>query len=82
LVRDSGGGLAGTHIGRDELYDLAGKAMSITDGTFHEEVEDVLANDRYAVVLARHRFTRDRGLKGRQDCARVRDQRRETRSLF
>ncbi len=33
--------------------------MSITGGTFNEEVEDVLANDRYAVVLARHRFTRD-----------------------
>jgi ketosteroid isomerase-like protein len=56
-------GIAGTYIGRDGLYDLAGKAVSITDGTFHEEVEDVLANDRYAVVLARHRFTRDGGLK-------------------
>jgi len=41
------------------LYDLAGKAMSITGGTFHEEVEDVLANDNHAVVLARHRFTRE-----------------------
>ena len=53
------GGIAGTYVGKGGMYDLAGKAMSITGGTFHEEVEEVLANDRYAVVLARHRFTRD-----------------------
>jgi ketosteroid isomerase-like protein len=52
------GGIAGTYSGRDGLYDLAGKAMGITDGTFQEEVEDVLANDHHAVVLALHRFTR------------------------
>jgi len=33
--------------------------MTITAGTFHEEVEDVLANDNHAVVLARHTFARD-----------------------
>ena len=32
--------------------------MAISGGTFHEEVEDVLANDKHAVVLARHRFQR------------------------
>jgi uncharacterized protein len=57
------GGIAGTYIGRQGLYDLAGKAMAITDGTFREEVEDVLANDNHAVVLARHRFTRDGSFK-------------------
>jgi hypothetical protein len=41
------------------VYDLAAKAMSITGCTFHEEVEDVLANDNHAVVLAQHRFTRN-----------------------
>ena len=46
-------------MGKQGLYELAGKAMAITGGTFNEEVEDVLANDRHAVVLARHRFTRD-----------------------
>jgi ketosteroid isomerase-like protein len=34
------GGIAGTYIGREGLYDLAGKAMSITGGTFCEEVEE------------------------------------------
>jgi hypothetical protein len=28
--------------------------MTFTAGTFDEEVEDVLANDNHAVVLARH----------------------------
>jgi ketosteroid isomerase-like protein len=51
--------LCGAYVGKDGLYDLAGRAMAITNGTFQEDVEDVLANDRHAVVLARHRFTRD-----------------------
>jgi hypothetical protein len=41
------------------VCELAGKAMDITGGTLREEVEDVLANDSHAVVLAGHRFTRD-----------------------
>jgi len=53
------GGIAGPWAGRQGIYDLAGKAMEITGGTFYEEVEDVLANDKHAVVLARHQFTRD-----------------------
>jgi len=52
-------GIAGTYAGKQGVYDLAGKAMSITRGTFQEDVEDVLANDHHAVVLARHRFMRD-----------------------
>ena len=51
------GGIAGKYQGRDGLYELARKAMEITNGSFQEEVEDVLANDQHAVVLARHRFT-------------------------
>jgi ketosteroid isomerase-like protein len=53
------GGIAGDYIGKQGLDDLAGKAISITGGTFHEEVEDVMANDNHAVVLARHRFIRN-----------------------
>ena len=52
------GGIAGIFVGKDGLCDLARKAMQITGGTFHEEVEDVLANEQHAVVLARHRFVR------------------------
>jgi ketosteroid isomerase-like protein len=52
-------GISGVWSGKQGLYDLASKAMTLSGGTFHEEVEDVLANDHHAVVLARHRFTRD-----------------------
>jgi len=52
------GAIAGTFRGASGLNELAGKAMQGTDGTFREEVEDVLANERHAVVLARHEFTR------------------------
>jgi len=53
------GGICGRWVGREGLWELAGKAMSITGGTFREEVEDVLANPTHAVVLARHHFIRD-----------------------
>jgi ketosteroid isomerase-like protein len=53
------GGISGMWAGKQGVHDLADKAMALSAGTFHEEVEDVLANDRHAVVLARHRFTRD-----------------------
>jgi len=51
------GAIAGTYHGKEGLYELARKAIETTGGSFHEEVEDVLANDHHAVVLARHRFT-------------------------
>ena len=53
------GAIAGTYRGKQGLYELAQKAMATTSGTFQEDVEDVLANDRHGIVLARHRFTRD-----------------------
>lgn len=56
-------GISGTYTGHAGLYALAGKAITLTGGTFREDVEDVLANDNHAVVLARHRFTRDGQLK-------------------
>lgn len=52
------GGISGRYVGKQGIHELARKAMEITQGTFQEEVEDVLANDDHAVVLARHRFTR------------------------
>jgi ketosteroid isomerase-like protein len=53
------GGICGVWAGKQGVSDLAGKAMAISAGSFQEEVEDVLANDRHAIVLATHRFTRD-----------------------
>jgi len=51
------GGIAGIWVGKQGLNELAGKAMALSGGTFREEVEDVLANDQHAIVLARHCFT-------------------------
>ena len=53
------GAIAGIYRGKQGLYDLAGKAMTVTAGSFLEEVEDVLANDRHTLALARHEFQRD-----------------------
>src|SRR5262249_9996148 len=47
------GGISGSWPGKQGIQDLAQRAMALSDGTFHEEVEDVLANDRHAIVLAR-----------------------------
>jgi ketosteroid isomerase-like protein len=52
------GAMAGRWSGKEGMYQLAQDVLSITGGTFQEEVEDVLANDSHAVVLARHSFTR------------------------
>ena len=57
------GALAGSYQGKEGVYALASKAMETTAGTFQEDVEDVLANNHHAVVLARHSFTRDGLLK-------------------
>ena len=53
------GAIAGSWRGKDGLHELAQITMEVTGGTFREEVEDVLANDHHAVVLARHQFMRD-----------------------
>jgi ketosteroid isomerase-like protein len=52
-------GISGIWAGRQGMIDLAGRAMGLSGGTFSEEVEDILTSDKHAVVLARHRFTRD-----------------------
>ena len=57
------GGISGVWIGKQGLTDLAARAMSLSQGTFREEVEDVLANDRHAIVLARHTFVREGSTK-------------------
>ena len=52
------GAIAGAWLGKEGLYELARMAMEVTEGSFREEVEDVLANDFHAVVLAPHQSTR------------------------
>jgi len=49
---------SGVYTGRDGLSRIATAVVSTAGDTFQEDVEDVLANDHHAVVLARHRFMR------------------------
>jgi ketosteroid isomerase-like protein len=53
------GGICGSWTGQKGMHALASQAMALSNGTFREEVEDVLVNDQHAVVLARHRLVRD-----------------------
>ncbi|MBV8134694.1 MAG: nuclear transport factor 2 family protein [Deltaproteobacteria bacterium] len=50
--------VSGSFRGKEGLDQLFRRVMEISAGTFQEEVQDVLANDQHAIVLARHRFER------------------------
>jgi len=47
------GALAGEHHGRDAVFAFLGKVMQLTEGTFHAELEAVVADDDWAVALFR-----------------------------
>ena len=47
------GRLAGAHRGHAEVFRFLLEVQELTDGTFSVEIEDVIANDRVAVVLFR-----------------------------
>jgi hypothetical protein len=51
----------GTVVGRERVgvEEITRKVLPSTDGSFHEEVGPIFANDRYGVVLAKHSFGRD-----------------------
>ena len=51
--------LTGIYGGPGGLEEFARKIEGIAGQTFRDEVEHVLANDRHAFVLARHRFVRE-----------------------
>jgi ketosteroid isomerase-like protein len=43
--------LAGDYQGKQAVYDLFGKVMEVTGGTFRLEIHDILANDEHGVAL-------------------------------
>jgi len=47
------GTLAGEHHGRGAVFAFLGKVMQATEGTFHAELEAVVADDDWAVALFR-----------------------------
>jgi uncharacterized protein len=51
--------LAGDYHGPQEVMELFGRLLELTDGTFRLDVHDVLANDTHGVVLVTTRAERD-----------------------
>jgi len=47
------GKLAGEHRGHDGIFSFLLRVGELTDGTFSLDLEDIVANDRYAIALFR-----------------------------
>ena len=68
------GALAGSHRGRDAILAFLGKAVSLTEGTFRFEVEDVMASDTSAVAIFRGSGQRQGRTLDNPTCLRMRIQ--------
>lgn len=68
------GQLAGSHRGRDAILAFLLKVQSLTGGTFHLELIDVVANDARAVALFRGHAERDGRTLDNPTCLHVRMQ--------
>ncbi len=51
--------LAGDYRGKEEVFNLFGKLIELTGGTFKLEVHDILANDEHTVALVKATAQRD-----------------------
>lgn len=54
------GQLAGSHCGREQILQFLLSVATLTGGTFHLDLQDVIANDRCAVALFRGHAERNR----------------------
>ena len=76
------GQLAGDHVGREAILGFLAKVPGLTQGSFHLELVDILANDRNAVALFRGRGRRaDRELDN-PTCLRMRIENGRVRELW
>jgi hypothetical protein len=66
------GGLAGSHRGRAAILQFLARVVQLTGGTFHLELEDVLANDRIAVAFFRGHAERGGKRLDNPTCLRMR----------
>lgn len=57
--------LTGDYKGKDAVFDFFSKLITITEGSFQQEIHDVLANDEHAIVMTR--ATARRGEKVLED---------------
>lgn len=66
------GRLAGTHKGRDAIFAFLLNVGALTNGTFHLNLIDVIANDRHAVALFRGSGQRNGKVLDNPTCLRMR----------
>lgn len=66
------GKLAGRHEGRDAILAFLMNVGALTGGTFHLDLEDVVANDRNAVALFRGHARREGKVLDNPTCLRLR----------
>ena len=66
------GKLAGDHRGREAILRFLMNVAGLTDGSFHLDLIDVLANDRHAVAFFRGQATRAGRLLDNPTCLKMR----------
>lgn len=66
------GQIAGEHRGRDAILGFLMKVVQLTDNTFHLDLIDVVANDRFAVALFRGSGKRGDKVLDNPTCLRMR----------
>jgi ketosteroid isomerase-like protein len=66
------GKLAGTHKGRDAIFAFLLNVGTLTNGTFHLDLIDVVANDRHAVALFTGAGQRNGKVLDNPTCLRMR----------
>jgi ketosteroid isomerase-like protein len=66
------GKLAGDHTGRDAILAFLIDVTALTKGTFHLDLEDVVANDRWAIALFRGHGERDGKTLDNPTCLKMR----------
>jgi ketosteroid isomerase-like protein len=66
------GRLAGRHEGRAGILAFLMQVQAASEGSFHLELEDVLANDRHAVALFRGHGRRGDKVLDNPTCLRIR----------
>ncbi len=57
--------LAGDYKGKDQVFGLFAKLVELTEGTFRQEIHDLLANDEHAVALMDEAWDKPRPFRGR-----------------
>jgi ketosteroid isomerase-like protein len=76
------GKLAGEHRGRDAVFTFLLNVQTLTGGTFHLDLTDVIANDRYAVAIFRGHGTRDGKTLDNPTCLRIEMENGKAREIW